>query len=77
MTLIIRDREVGGSSPLKPKTMPFVIYLIIFHAAWATWVLIGYPRLKYVGEQTLAYALINLTIRGLVWVLPVLSICVG
>ena len=51
--------------------MPFVIYLIIFHAAWATWVLIGYPRLKYVGEQTLAYALINLTIRGLVWVLPV------
>ena len=51
--------------------MPFVIYLIIFHAAWTTWVLIGYPRLQEFGEQTLAYALINLTIRGLVWVLPV------
>jgi len=51
--------------------MTFIIYLIIFHAVWATWVLIGYPWLKYVGEQTLAYALINLTVRGLVWVLPV------
>lgn len=51
--------------------MPFVIYLILFHAAWAIWVLIGYPRLQQLGEQTLTYALINLTIRGLLWVLPV------
>jgi len=28
-------------------------------------VLIGYPRLQELGQQTLAYALINLTIRGL------------
>ena len=53
------------------RHLSFVVYLIIFHAAWATWVLIGYPRLRQVGEQTFAYALINLTVRGLVWVLPV------
>jgi membrane protease YdiL (CAAX protease family) len=47
------------------------VYLIVFHAVWTTWVLVGYPRLRTLGEETLVYALINLTIRALVWVLPV------
>ena len=52
-------------------SVPFVIYLIVFYAVWITWVLLGYPRVRTLGEATLLYALINLTIRGLVWVLPV------
>jgi membrane protease YdiL (CAAX protease family) len=47
------------------------VYLIVFHAVWTAWVLVGYPRLRTLGEETLVYALINLTIRALVWVLPV------
>ena len=49
----------------------FVLYLIIFHAVWTIWVLVGYPRLRAMGEGTLLYAAINLAVRGLVWVLPV------
>ena len=49
----------------------FVAYLIAFNAIWTLWVLVGYPRLVRIGEQTLLYALINLAIRGLLWVLPV------
>ncbi|HEY2963642.1 MAG TPA: type II CAAX endopeptidase family protein [Pyrinomonadaceae bacterium] len=50
---------------------PFVIYLILFHATWTIWVLWGYPRLRTLNEQTLLYASINLTVRALIWVLPV------
>lgn len=53
------------------KPLPFLIYLLVFHATWTMWVLVGYPRLRTLGEDTLLYALINLTIRALVWVLPV------
>jgi membrane protease YdiL (CAAX protease family) len=34
-------------------------------------VLLAYPRVRTLGEGTLLYALINLAIRGLLWVLPV------
>jgi membrane protease YdiL (CAAX protease family) len=50
----------------------FVAYLLLLNTTWTVWVLFGYPWLRTLGEQTLAYALINLTVRGLVWVLPVL-----
>jgi len=49
----------------------FVAYLLFFNTAWTLWVLFGYPRLRAVGEQTLRYALINLAVRALLWVLPV------
>jgi membrane protease YdiL (CAAX protease family) len=49
----------------------FVAYLIAFNGIWTLWVLVGYPRLARIGDQTLLYALINLAIRGLLWVLPV------
>jgi membrane protease YdiL (CAAX protease family) len=45
--------------------------LIFFYAAWTAWVLLAYPRVRTLGEGTLLYALINLAIRGLLWVLPV------
>jgi uncharacterized protein len=53
------------------KPVPFLIYLIVFHAAWTMWVLVGYPRLRTLGADTLLYAFVNLSIRALVWVLPV------
>lgn len=49
----------------------FLAYLVALNATWTVWVLLGYPRLRTVGEQTLAYALINITVRALIWVLPV------
>jgi uncharacterized protein len=51
--------------------LPFLTYLILFHVTWIAWVYLLYPRLKSLGEATLLYALANLTIRLLVWVLPV------
>lgn len=50
---------------------PFIAYLIIFNAAWAGWVYLVYPRMKALGEATLVYALVNIGIRLLIWVLPV------
>jgi hypothetical protein len=35
------------------------------------WVLVGYPCVRTVEEDTLLYVSINLAIRALVWVLPV------
>ena len=49
----------------------FLLYLVLFNAAWTTWVLLGYPHLRTLGEQTLAYALINLLVRFVIWVVPV------
>jgi len=49
----------------------FVLYLIVIHATWTIWVLLGYPHLRALGEDTLRYALLNLAVRGLIWVLPV------
>jgi uncharacterized protein len=54
-----------------PAPAPFVIYLVLFHAAWTAWVLWGYPHLRALGEATLTYAAVNLTLRLLLWVAPV------
>jgi len=56
--------------PRRPQIV-FLAYLFLFNVAWTVWVLLGYPRLRAIGEQTLAYALINITVRALLWVLPV------
>jgi CAAX protease family protein len=53
------------------KIFPFIIYLIAFNATWIVWVYAFYPRIQAIGERTLDYALLNLIVRSLVWVLPV------
>lgn len=63
--MVVDRRDSNYSRPL------FVTYLILFHATWTIWVLVGYPRIRALGEQTLSYALINLAVRGLIMVLPV------
>jgi CAAX protease family protein len=51
---------------------PFLAYVVAFHLLWAAWPFFVYPRLTAIGERTLTYAVVNMTIRLLVWVLPVL-----
>lgn len=50
---------------------PFLVYVVTFHVAWAAWPYYLYHRVSAIGQKTLAYALVNLGIRFLVWVLPV------
>ena len=51
---------------------PFLAYVVVFHLAWIAWPYLLYPRLVAVGEKTLLYAVLNISIRLLVWVAPVL-----
>ena len=51
---------------------PFLAYVAAFHLVWAAWPFLLYPKLTAIGERTLTYALLNLGIRLLVWVVPVL-----
>jgi CAAX amino terminal protease family. len=55
----------------KKRLFPFIVYLIAFNATWIVWVYEFYPRMQAIGDRTLVYALLNLTFRSLVWVLPV------
>src|SRR3954454_14416418 len=50
---------------------PFLTYVLVFHLAWACWPYFGYPRVVAVGDRTLEYAILNISIRLIVWVLPV------
>src|SRR5947209_5431224 len=50
---------------------PFVAYLILFFSVWTAWVYLIYPRMEALGSATLAYAVVNIAFRLLVWVLPV------
>ena len=56
----------------KKSLAPFVAYLFLFHAAWVAWVYLLFPSVRALGERTLTYALVNIGVRLLVWVLPVL-----
>jgi uncharacterized protein len=50
---------------------PFIVYLALFYGVWTGWVYLIYPPMQALGPSTLAYALVNLAIRVLVWVVPV------
>lgn len=50
---------------------PFAAYLLLFFAVWTLWVYAGYPLLTKLDDTTLLYAIVNLTIRFLIWILPV------
>ena len=50
----------------------FLSYVIAFHLVWVAWPYIVYPRLIAVGDTTLTYALLNIGLRLLLWVVPVL-----
>lgn len=50
---------------------PFLLYLLLFHGVWIGWVYWIYPWLLTLGETTLTYALANIGLRLVIWVLPV------
>ncbi|HZM96562.1 MAG TPA: CPBP family intramembrane glutamic endopeptidase [Vicinamibacterales bacterium] len=50
---------------------PFVAYVVVFHLAWIAWPFVVYPRLTTLGDATLAYALLNISLRIQLWVAPV------
>jgi membrane protease YdiL (CAAX protease family) len=51
--------------------LPFIGYLIGFHLLWTLYVLFGFPYVRALGEETLLYALVNLTVRISIWIVPV------
>jgi hypothetical protein len=54
------------------RTVPFLVYLASFHAFWMGAFVFGiYPWMQSLGDTSLRYALINICLRLLVWVLPV------
>jgi hypothetical protein len=62
----------GLESTRKTRLMPFLAYVVVFHLAWIAWPYIVYPRLAAIGTATLEYALVNISLRLLFWVAPVL-----
>jgi CAAX protease family protein len=58
--------------PGRSAFVPFLGYVISFHLVWTAWPFFVYPRLVALGETTLTYAVLNIGIRLLVWVAPVL-----
>lgn len=69
MTMI---RLPAQTNQRRKSIVPFLLYLLLFHGAWVFWVYRIYPWLVSLGEATLTYALVNVSLRLLIWVLPVL-----
>ncbi|GCE29775.1 hypothetical protein KDA_52590 [Dictyobacter alpinus] len=50
---------------------PFIVYVLLFYGLWIGWVYFIYPSMQGLGSATLVYALANIGVRLLLWVLPV------
>jgi CAAX protease family protein len=50
---------------------PFLTYVAAFHVTWVAWPFVVYPRLIAIGDATLTYAILNISLRLLIWVVPV------
>ena len=50
---------------------PFIIYFLLFYGFWSGWVYVIYPLMQRLGPATLTYALANIVVRLLLWVIPV------
>jgi membrane protease YdiL (CAAX protease family) len=57
---------------VRPGMPVFLVYVAAFHLVWIAWPWLVYPRLTVaLGEETFAYAVVQLSIRVTVWVAPV------
>ena len=64
--------QIPAGATRPAASAPFLAYVATFHLAWIAWPYVVYPRLTgALGERTLTYALLQLSIRVLVWVVPV------
>ena len=69
---VCKPGKMGTMRESRDRFFPFIIYLILFHAFWmGGYVFYIYPWMQSLGDMTLRYALVNIAIRLLVWVLPV------
>ena len=53
------------------NSLYFVSYLVLFYLIWTGWVYFIYPWMMILGDKTLAYAVVNICLRLVIWVLPV------
>jgi membrane protease YdiL (CAAX protease family) len=58
-------------SRLKAADRHFTIYLGLFAAAWTGYVLLVYRHVQALGEDSFAYAAVNIGVRLALWVAPV------
>lgn len=59
------------TTPAPKAFFPFIIYLLLFFSLWTGWVLWIYPHMEILGNTTFVYAILNIALRLLLWVLPV------
>ncbi len=57
---------------MRYHSSPFLLYLAGFFAAWTACVAVVYPRMLELGPGSLRYALLNVSLKSLVWIAPVL-----
>jgi membrane protease YdiL (CAAX protease family) len=62
---------IVDSAPRRFSATAFLSYVVVFHLAWIVWPFVVYPRLAALGENTLSYAVVNISARLLIWVAPV------
>ena len=51
--------------------LAFTIYVFSFFLVWTGYVLWVYPWMTTLGDNSLRYALVNIGIRLVVWIIPV------
>jgi membrane protease YdiL (CAAX protease family) len=73
MSTQVQTRTISNPDQRRSALAPFLAYVAAFHLLWIVWPYFLYPRLTAaLGEKTLAYALLQLSMRILLWVVPVL-----
>lgn len=65
--LPLSQEKVKAKHPFSP----FIVYLLLFYSLWIGWVYLIYPSMQALGTATLTYALVNIAMRLLLWVIPV------
>lgn len=60
-----------GSERTRKSLLPVTGYIVCFFAVWTFYVLAIYPRMQSLGDRTLLYAIVSISIRFLIWVVPV------
>ncbi len=53
------------------RDVALTLYVVAFVALWTAYVLLGYRHVQALGEKTFAYAAAGISVRLLLWVLPV------
>ena len=72
MSVQLESKHDELRAATRPGITPFLVYVALFHLAWAAWPWLLYPTLTAaLGEDTLAYAVVQLSIRCTAWIAPV------